>query len=102
MLQVFAQGRQMGRNPSRRQVSPRQVEILVLLSSGETYKAIAHRLNLSTATVSYHVGRLQLLFQTRSLPALVALAIVSGILTNNQWPLEGTGDLLLPDLESTP
>jgi DNA-binding CsgD family transcriptional regulator len=90
------------RGTRRRSVSARQVEILVLLSQGETYKAVAHRLHLSPGTVSYHVGRLQMLFQTRSLPALVALAIISGILTNNQWPPDGTGQLFLGDFDVDP
>jgi DNA-binding CsgD family transcriptional regulator len=74
-------------------LSERQTEILVLLARGEAYKSIASRLSLSPGTVSYHVGRLQQIFQTRSLPALIALAIISGILSNDQWPVVATGQL---------
>lgn len=81
-----------------RELTDRQVEILVRLSRGDAYKTIARHLRLSPATVSYHVAKMQTIFNARSLPALVALAIVAGILTSDQWPIEATGQLLVdPD-----
>jgi DNA-binding CsgD family transcriptional regulator len=82
-------------------LSQRQVEILVLLSHGAPYKHIARNLYLSPATVSYHVGILQERFRAPNLGALIGLAIVHGVLTPDQLPIEATGvlevDLRDPD-----
>ncbi|RKR75801.1 helix-turn-helix domain-containing protein [Frondihabitans australicus] len=79
----------------RWRVSPRQVDILVLLSQGDAYKAIARKLNLSPATVAYHVGRMQQAVQARSVPALIARAFLLGVLTAELLPMLGVDDLPL-------
>lgn len=78
-------------------LSRRQAEILEGIGRGITYRALADKLAISPATVSYHVGQLQQKLRTPSLPALIGLAIVSGILSSDQFPLEWTGSLVVPD-----
>jgi DNA-binding CsgD family transcriptional regulator len=73
------------------ELSERQIEILVRISRGETYQAIATELFLSPATVSYHVANLQRIFQARGLPSLVAKAVVAGVLSSDAFPLQPTG-----------
>ncbi len=75
----------------------RQAEILEGIGRGNTYRVVAERLSISPATVAYHVGRLQQMLRTPTLPALIGLAIVSGILSSDQFPLELTGNLVVPD-----
>lgn len=76
-------------------ITARQAEILEGVGQGLTFTTIAERLSLSPATIAYHVGQLQAKLHTGSLPALVALAMVSGVLTNDQFPLQMTGSLLI-------
>jgi DNA-binding CsgD family transcriptional regulator len=76
-------------------ITARQAEILEGVGQGLTFATIARRLSLSPATVAYHVGQMQMKLHTGSLPALVALAMVGGILTNDQFPLQLTGNLIL-------
>ncbi|BDZ48490.1 hypothetical protein GCM10025867_07310 [Frondihabitans sucicola] len=78
-------------------LSRRQAQIIEGIGRGNTYRALAEKLSISPATVAYHVGRLQLKLRTPTLPALVGLAIVSGILSSDQFPLELTGNLVVPD-----
>lgn len=78
-----------------RGLSSRQTDILVLLSQGETYRAISSRLNVTPATVSYHVGRMQQRLNAKSLPMLVARAFVVGFLTVELLPMLGADDLRL-------
>jgi DNA-binding NarL/FixJ family response regulator len=80
---------------TRRKLTERQVDILVQLSNGDAYKSIASRMRLSQAAIAYHVGNMQRLLGAPSLPALVALAIVAGVLTSDQWPIEATGDYFI-------
>lgn len=77
------------------ELTAQQVEILVGVSRGHAYKTIAQKLRLSPATISYHVSSMQKRLGAPSLPALIALAIVAGVLTNDQWPIEATGSLFL-------
>lgn len=78
-------------------LSRRQAQILEGIGRGNTYRTLAERLAISPATVSYHVGQLQQKLRTPTLPALIGLAIVSGILSNDQFPLELTGNLVVAD-----
>lgn len=78
-------------------LSRRQAQILEGIGRGNTYRVLAEKLAISPATVSYHVGQLQMKLRTPTLPALVGLAIVSGILSSDQFPLELTGNLVIPD-----
>lgn len=71
------------------------VDILLGLSGGETYKSLASSLHVSAATVAYHIKQMHQKLGTKSAPALVALAIVSGLLTNDLWPIEASGLLVI-------
>jgi NarL family two-component system response regulator YdfI len=77
------------------ELTTRQAEILLAVSRGEAAKSIAYRLQLSQRTVAYHTSRLQELFRASSIPALVALGIVGGILTSDQLPIQLTGQMLI-------
>lgn len=83
--------------PKGLRLSRRQAEILEGIGRGNTYRALADKLAISPATISYHVGQLQQQLRTPTLPALVGLAIVSGILSSDQFPLELTGNLVIAD-----
>lgn len=74
-------------------LTEQQVEILVLLARGEPVRCIAKEQYISSATVNYHLARLRRLFQAESLAALVAAAMVAGILTAGRLPVQGTGRL---------
>lgn len=78
-------------------LSRRQAQILEGIGRGNTYRVLAEKLAISPATVSYHVGQLQMRLRTPTLPALIGLAIVSGILSSDQFPLEWTGNLVVSD-----
>lgn len=76
-------------------LSPVQVDILKHLARGESYKTIATRLRMTTDGIQYHITQLRQLLQLRSLPAIIALAIVAGVLTADQWPVDATGELFI-------
>lgn len=75
--------------------SPTQVDILKHLARDEDYETVAQELNMSTDGIKYHLGQMRLLLNMKSLHAIIALAIVAGVLTNNQWPIDSTGDLFI-------
>lgn len=76
----------------RVQLTERQVEIIVLLAWGESIRCIAKELYLTSATVNYHLGRLRSIFGAANLPALIAAAATTGIITD-RLPVQGTGNL---------
>ncbi|GAA4267528.1 helix-turn-helix transcriptional regulator [Frondihabitans peucedani] len=76
-------------------LSAQQAEILAGIGAGETYSTVAKRLSLSTSTIGYHVGRLQQKLHAGNVPALIALVMVAGILTTDQFPIQATGDLVI-------
>lgn len=84
-----------GAGKARRKLTARQVEILVLLARGGTYKTIASRLGVTEATVGYHLARLHRLFDTSPLVGLVTTAIVYGILSAGTLPIDATGQTLI-------
>lgn len=86
-----------GRTSDGVRLSRRQAQILEGIGRGNTYRVLAEKLAISPATVSYHVGQLQMRLRTPTLPALIGLAIVSGILSSDQFPLQWTGSLVVPD-----
>lgn len=71
-------------------LSDRHVDILVLLARGTGFKTIANALQLSPATIAYHVGRLQRWFEAPSVSALVGAAMVLGVLSHERLPVEAT------------
>jgi DNA-binding CsgD family transcriptional regulator len=84
------------RKPTRtKMLSPTQVDILKYLARGDSYPAIARRLGMTPHGIQYHLTSMRHIFQTKSIPAILAMAIVAGVLTSNQWPIEATGDLFI-------
>lgn len=76
-------------------ISRNQAEILAGLARGEKYGTIANRLFMTASTVSYHVARLQSRLSVPNRAALVAIAVVAGVLSPDQWPMEISGVLHL-------
>ena len=80
-----------------------QQALLVQLARGCTQSAAAAAVGLSAANARYHLGRLLRATQTANVTALVALAVASGVLAGDPWPLEATSqreitvDLLVAD-----
>ena len=60
-------------------LTPRQREVLQLIAEGNTTKAIAAKLGLSTKTVETHRAQLMERLDTRDIAALVRLAIRLGL-----------------------
>lgn len=83
-------------------ISPLQQRLLVLLARGETQGDAAQVLEMSSANVRYHLGRLLRAARVPNVTALVALAVASGVLAGSPWPLEATEtlDLMLALPES--
>ncbi len=65
----------MPANPSNRQPSPRQQEVLDLLARGMTNKEIAARLGISERGVKHHVSRLFVLYAVASRAELIAITL---------------------------
>lgn len=85
-----------GKNPKRtKMLSATQVDILRHLASDEDYASVARKLAMTSDGVQYHLTQIRRLLQMKSIPAIIALAIVSGVLTADQWPIEATGDLFI-------
>lgn len=76
-------------------LSPTQVDILTHIARGESYKTIASKLRMTTDGIQYHVTQLCRMLHVRSVPAAIALAMVAGVLSASQWPIEATGDLFI-------
>lgn len=68
-----------------------ELHILEMIAHGDTYQAIGSQLHLSAATVAYHVHNLRSQLRASNNVTLVAIAVVAGLLTNDQWPLQLTG-----------
>jgi hypothetical protein len=63
------------------------------MSAGKTYDSIARTLHLSTATIAYHVSKLENLLRVPNGTALVAFCIAAGILNAESWPILPSGRL---------
>ncbi|MBI3982994.1 MAG: response regulator transcription factor [Gemmatimonadetes bacterium] len=69
-------------------LSPRQREVLQLIAEGHSTRAIARKLEISVKTVEAHRSQIMKRLAVRDVPALVRLAIRSGLV-----PLESYGPL---------
>jgi DNA-binding NarL/FixJ family response regulator len=91
---------QAGAARHRRSVrlSPDELRIVAGLAAGRTYRAIATEVGLAPATIAYHANRLQQRLGVGNNVALVAIALVTGILLPGQWPpaLSGVTEVDLP------
>lgn len=84
-------------HPALPGLSPRQLEVLRLVASGGTDKAIASKLRLSPRTVEMHVGRILASLASRSRTEAVAKAAELGLLSPApQTPEGGPGTPTLP------
>lgn len=79
----------------RRVVTKRQVEVLCLLATGLTSRAVANRLMISEHTVIRHVTNMMTCFGAGNRLELLALAIAGGIVDGKHWPPRPTGQLFL-------
>jgi len=75
--------RQLGRNTAA-SLSPREQEIVRLVSSGHANKTIAHKLAISQHTVNTHVRRIFGKLGVNTRAEMVAFALQSGLV--NQTP----------------
>lgn len=80
------------RRDSRDQdLTDREVEVLLLLASGQRNSGIAARLRISTRTVEQHMINMQEKLGAATRTELVALAYAMGILRSGVWPPAWSG-----------
>ncbi len=70
---------QRNQNKESVQLTERQVEVLRLVSAGLTYKAVGVKLNLSEATVRYHMGEIMHLLHLKHRSQVIAWAAREGL-----------------------
>jgi DNA-binding CsgD family transcriptional regulator len=71
----------MPRHPrDRRQLTPRELEVLRLVCQGRSAREIGVELKLSPRTVDKYVARAMIRYQARNRSHLVALAVADGII----------------------
>lgn len=75
----------------RVQLTTPQLRVLKRLAAGRSYRDIAEELHLSCATVAFHTGRLQKRLGVTNNTALVAVALIAGLLSIDGWPPQLTG-----------
>lgn len=80
-----------GSERSRVTFTEQELRVLQLLARGDTYQSVARNLFVSPATVAYHASRMQRQLGVSNNAALVAAAVVTGLLAARGWPLELTG-----------
>lgn len=74
--------------PSAKTLSPREVETLSLIGEGFSKKEIAEKLEISTATVAYHVRNIYDKLNVLNAPAAVAKGFLTGILPAKDPPTQ--------------
>lgn len=72
-------------------ITKRQAEVLVRLAQGLTHREIADDLSITVHTVAHHISALQERLGARNRPAIVARAVVAGLLDVSYWPVTLTG-----------
>ncbi|WP_420367111.1 LuxR C-terminal-related transcriptional regulator [Curtobacterium sp. L1-20] len=77
----------------RRKLSAEEHAVLRGIARGDDFGTIARALSLAPATIAYHATKLRRLLNAPNLPALVALAFVAGLLTNDVLGLDALLDL---------
>ena len=80
---------QPGRTRHFNQLTPREGEILRLITDGFTNREIAEHLSLSTRTVESHRARIMIKLATYDVAGLVKYAIRSGITSVNNHRVTG-------------
>ncbi|MGQ0812623.1 MAG: response regulator transcription factor [Nitrospiraceae bacterium] len=77
------QGRQAGRKRTRGGLTPRQREILRLVSQGFTNREVAGRLDISVRTVEVHRFNLMQRLKVSNVAQLMRQALIHGLLPKN-------------------
>ena len=73
------------------QLSPRQREVLQLVTDGLTAKEIADRLKISVKTVEFHKTRIMRTLRVRSVAQLTRYAVSSGLVSAQDLPANMIG-----------
>lgn len=60
------------------------------VAAGKGRHEVAAALHMSPANVAYHLSRMSRKFDVKSQAALVAAALVAGVLTSDRWPVLST------------
>ncbi|MFS0729430.1 LuxR C-terminal-related transcriptional regulator [Curtobacterium sp. 1P10AnD] len=81
------------RDAARRKLSAEELAVLQGIARGDDFNTIARKLSLAPATIAYHATKLRRLLNAPNLPALVAIAFVIGLLTNDVVGLDFLLDL---------
>ncbi|MFW8744914.1 LuxR C-terminal-related transcriptional regulator [Mesorhizobium japonicum] len=71
-------------------LSERDIDVLVEMAAGKARDEIATALHMSTANVAYHITRMSKKLRVRGQAAMVAAALVAGVLTSDRWPVLAT------------
>jgi DNA-binding NarL/FixJ family response regulator len=72
-------------------LTEREIEVLVLVASGQHNKQIAQALGISTRTVDHHLRAMLARAGAHSRADLIARCYVAGILDRAAWPPAGSG-----------
>ncbi len=83
ILQEFARERNQPRPAAGAALSPRQVEVLTLVSQGLTYKEVAARLGLTERTVKYHMSEIMGQLHLANREEVLTYARGTGLLRND-------------------
>jgi len=71
---------------TRVRCTPGELRIIGALAAGKTYEVVARELHLAPSTVRFHAAQLQRRFKVSNNAALIALAVISGLLAPGEWP----------------
>lgn len=72
----------INQQPTRRELTTRQREVLQLLAEGRSMKEVAAILNVTPRTVAFHKYRMMEQLQVKSSAALVQFAVKNGVVTS--------------------
>jgi DNA-binding NarL/FixJ family response regulator len=84
---------------SRRHLTDREVDVLVLLAAGRDNHEIAADLCISAATVAHHVASMMQRTGARNRTALVSWSVFSGVLHTANWPFVHSGRSCLSSMD---
>ena len=91
-----------GGKPGSNHLTEREIEVLVLVASGQHNKQIAQVLGISTRTVDHHLRAMLLRAGASSRAELIARCYVAGILAGDRWPPAWSGTSGLNVCRSAP
>jgi DNA-binding CsgD family transcriptional regulator len=76
----------------RRPLTPTESQILLQVARGHGFKTIAMSLSIAPTTVAYHVTRMRLLLGAPNIAALVTIAFLTGLISNDLSAFDGLID----------